>query len=158
MPCKKAIITVILSLLIGSQALAQDISHWQRIPAHGEPELIRHPLQRTDQTGELFRLRYETLPTTTMMRRIRRGFSELFPEPVPEESYIDISRSTQQLEKLDNEADNALELGYDELDLSNNFSIFDPDSAIDNSATDSSILPETSEFLPATVSFPISEE
>ncbi|KAF1082593.1 MAG: hypothetical protein GQF41_1314 [Candidatus Rifleibacterium amylolyticum] len=158
MQFNKAIITVILSLLICDLAAAQNISHWQRIPAHGEPELIRHPLQHTDQSGELFRLRYETLPATTMMRRIRRGFSELFPEPVPEESYIDISRSTQQLEKLDIEADNALELGYDELDLSNNVSIFDSDRAIDITATDSSILPETSELMPATVSFPISEE
>jgi len=125
------------------------------MPAHGEPELIRHPLQRTDQSGELFRLRYETLPVTTMMQRIRRGFSELFPEPAPEESYIDISRSTQQLEQLDNEADNALELGYDELDLSNDISIFDSDRATEITATDSSALPETPELMPATVSFSI---
>lgn len=157
MQYKKAIITVILSLLICGLASAQTITHWQRIPAHGEPEIIRHPLQRTDQSGELFRLRYETPPVTTMMRRIRRGFSELFPEPVPEESYIDISRSTQQLEKLDNEADNALELGYDELEFSDNVSIFDSDRAIDKTATESNVLPEPPELLPATVSFPIDE-
>jgi len=92
-----------------------------------------------------------------MMRRIRYGFSELFPEPVPELNEVDISRATQMLEELDNEADSALELGYDTLDLSKELSIFDPDRVVEEKASDSLELPETSDLQPATVTFPIGE-
>ncbi len=150
-----------MALIFGAtgQAIPQTVTRWQKIPAQGgSPQTIRHPLERADQPGELFRFRYESPPVTTMMRRIRHGFSELFPEPVPEISSIDISRATQLLEELDNEADSALEFGYDELDLSKEFSIFDPDRDVEENATAGIELPETSDLLPATISFPIEEE
>ncbi len=155
---KRTVITILLSLCLCNQALPQTVTHWQRIPDLSEPQTTRHPLQRSDQGGELFRLRYEAVPTTNMMHRIRHGFSELFAEPVPEEDYIDISRATQQLEILDNEADDALELGYDQLELIRDLSIFDPDRTVEVTATAGEELPEETNLLPATVSFPIAGE
>lgn len=133
---------------------AQTVTHWQRIPQHGRPQMIRHPLGRSDQGGELFRLRYETVPVTTMMRRIRLGFSELFPETLPDEGIVDISRSTQLLEALEQESENALEQGYDELNFNpgTDYSIFDPDRPEQKNATNSNELPEQPELMLATVS------
>ncbi|PKL50142.1 MAG: hypothetical protein CVV42_03905 [Candidatus Riflebacteria bacterium HGW-Riflebacteria-2] len=158
MPPKTTIIALMLIVCGGDQVLPQTITRWHRIPGHGQPQIIRHPLEHADQPGELFRFSYETPPVKPMMRRLRRGFSELFPEPVPEESYIDISRSTQKLEELDNEADNALELGYEKLDTDNDISIFDPDRLIVDTATGSLDLLETTELAPATFSFPVAED
>ena len=158
MQYKSTIIALALICSAAAPAAAQTVTRWNRIPANGgTPQTIRHPLERADQPGELFRFSYETPPVTTMMRRIRYGFSELFPEPVPELNEVDISRATQMLEELDNEADSALELGYDTLDLSKELSIFDPDRVVEEKASDSLELPETSDLQPATVTFPIGE-
>lgn len=145
------LISVTLAANIGS---AQTVTHWQRIPRNGRPQMVRHPLGYFEQGGELFRFRYETEPVTPMMRRIKLGFSELFPEPLPDEGIVDISRSTQLLEELEQEAGSALKQGYDELDLNpeTDYSIFDPDRPEPKNASDSPELPELPELMQATVS------
>lgn len=107
---------------------AQTVTRWHRLPWQGKPKTINHPLAGADQPGELLRFRYETLPQTPMMRRIKRGFNELFPEPVASDSFIDISRTTQVLEKLEQEAEAARMAGYQGLATGSDYSLFDPDS------------------------------
>lgn len=154
MPHKKIIFAAALVGLLSPLA-AQTVVRWHRLPRQSQPIVIRHPLERSDQPGELLQFRFETRPVTPLMRVIRRGFTELFPVAVPEEEIVDISRSTVFVEELNKEADTALSHGYDHLELSkeSDFSIFDP---VVPAATDSLLLPEQPELPQATVSLTLS--
>ncbi|EKD81391.1 MAG: hypothetical protein ACD_39C01832G0009 [uncultured bacterium] len=152
MQLKTQILLTIMLAGLANQIPAQTVSRWHRLPRHGQPQVIRHPLEHSDMPGELLHFRYEAEPVTPLMRVIKRGFSELYPEEIPEEGDVDISRATQLLEALENEAEEAFEHGYDHLDLSNesDFSIFDPSTS--QVATESLELPELPAPTVATVS------
>ncbi|MBU1105845.1 MAG: hypothetical protein KKB51_04170 [Candidatus Riflebacteria bacterium] len=154
---KKIIFTVALIALF-NPLTAQTISRWHRLPRQGQPQIIRHPLEHSDQSGNLLRFRFEARPVTQLMRVIKRGFSELYPVALPEDKNIDISQATVFLEELNNEAKDALNHGYNDLDLSkeSDFSIFDPDVPTETGATDSLLLPEQPTPAQATVSLTLS--
>ncbi|HAE40408.1 MAG TPA: hypothetical protein DCG57_17515 [Candidatus Riflebacteria bacterium] len=158
MPYKTKIFIIILLAGLSVPTGARTISRWHRLPRHGPPVVIRHPLERSDLAGDLLHFRYESEPVKPLMRVIRRGFVELYPEEPPEEGEVDISRSTQLLEELENEAEEALERGYDHLDLESEaaFSIFDPGST--QNASESLALPEEPELPTATVTLTLTGE
>lgn len=158
MPHKALVIVVILFLFVGGQVLPQTITRWHRIPGEGQPQLIRHPLERADQPGQLFQLRYENLPQARMQSRLKHGFNELLVKPVQKVDEIDISRATQQLENLDNEANMALEQGYEQTDIITGYSIFDPDRPQQQTASESLQPAELPVIPTATISLSLSED
>lgn len=158
MPSKTKFILIIMLASMLSPTCAQTLSRWHRLPRHGQPQVLRHPLEHSDMPGELLHFRYEAEPVTPLMRVIKRGFSELYPVELPEEGEVDISRSTQLLENLGNEAESALEKGYDHLDLETEsaFSIFDQSTS--QPASESIELAEPLELPIATVSIKLNGE
>lgn len=108
---------LLFALVAAVPLLSQDAVRWMRFPDRGSPVLQRHQLQNADAGGQVFQVKFEKKPVRPLLRTLRRSFPELWPAKQIIDDTIDTSESTILQEKLQNEADEFLQLASDSFEV-----------------------------------------
>ncbi|HNX75852.1 MAG TPA: hypothetical protein PLM07_02975 [Candidatus Rifleibacterium sp.] len=105
---KSLTLIIILILLPIALLSAKNIDRWLRLPLHGQPRIIRSPLDEIGQPGSSLHFGYEKQPVKPLENFINRYIPEASSPASSTSEHQLLLRNTMISEELDREAAEAL--------------------------------------------------